>query len=123
MPNLIGNLLFEYFDRFQAYSSSVCEKVESQFFLEKEFLQIKWVSFYNLDVFFMSNLICPLLSFMFNFIHSSSTFLVQEAVSKKKTGRINLINTWLALLHKQHISKIKLNSPDSIQKCVDELIC
>ena len=123
MPNLIGNLLFEYFDRFQAYSSSVCEKVESQFFLEKEFLQIKWVSFYNLDVFFMSNLICPLLSFMFNFIHSSSTFLVQETASKKKTGRINLINTWLALLHKQHISKIKHNSPDSIQRYVDELIC
>ena len=31
MPNLIGNLLFEYFDKFQVYSSSVCEKVESQF--------------------------------------------------------------------------------------------
>ena len=39
----------------------------------------------------MTNLICPLLSFMFNFIHSSSTFLVQETASKKKTGRINLI--------------------------------
>ena len=119
MPNLIGNLLFEYFDRFQAYSSSVCEKVESQFFLEKEFLQIKWVSFYNLDVFFMSNLIVihvQLYSFKFN-------VLVQETASKKKTGSINLINTWLALLHKKHISNIKLNSPDSIQKCVDELIC
>ena len=64
----------------------------------------------------MTNLICQLLPFMFNFIHSSSTFLVQETASKKKTGRINLINTWLALLHKQHISKIKHNSPDSIQK-------
>ena len=69
----------------------------------------------------MTNLIYPLLSFMFNFVHSSSTFLVQETASKKKTGRINLINTWLALL--QHISKIKHNSPDSIQKYVDELIC
>ena len=37
MPNLIGNLLFEYLDKSQAYISSVCEKVESQFFLEKEF--------------------------------------------------------------------------------------
>ena len=117
MPNLLGKLLFEHLDKFQAYSSSACEKVEFGI------LQIKWVFFYNLNVFFMTNLICPLLSFMFNFIHSSSTFLVQETASKKKTGRINLINTWLALLHKQHISKIKHNSPDSIQKCVDELIC
>ena len=37
MPNLIGNLLFEHLDIFQAHSSSVYEKVESQFFLEKEF--------------------------------------------------------------------------------------
>ena len=71
----------------------------------------------------MTNLIFPLLSFMFNFIHSNSTFLVQETASKKKTGRINLRNTRLALLHKQHyISKSKHNSPDSIQKCVDKLI-
>ena len=99
----------------------VCKKVESNFF-RKAILQIKWVAFYNLNVFFMTNLICPLLSFMFNFIHSSSTFLVQEAASKKKTGRIDLINTWLAVLRKQHISKIKHNTPDSIQKCIDELI-
>ena len=65
--------------------------------------------------------ICPLLPFMFNFVHSSSTFLVQETASEKKTGRINLINKWLALL--QHISKIKRDSPDSIQKFVGELIC
>ena len=31
MPNLIGNLLFEHLDKFQAYSSSVCEKGEFQF--------------------------------------------------------------------------------------------
>ena len=31
MPNLIGNLLFEHLDKFQAYSSSVCKKVEFQF--------------------------------------------------------------------------------------------
>ena len=60
---------------------------------------------------------------MFNFIHSSSTFFLQETASKQKTGRINLINTWLALLQKQHIWKIKHNLPDSIQKYVDELIC
>ena len=37
MPNLISNLLFEYLDKFQAYSSSVWGKVEFQFCLEKEF--------------------------------------------------------------------------------------
>ena len=45
MLDLIGNLLFEHLDKFQAYatkfqaytSSSVCETVESQFFLGKEF--------------------------------------------------------------------------------------
>ena len=45
---LLGNVLFEYFDKFQAYKSSVSEKVESQFFLRKEILHIKWVSFYSL---------------------------------------------------------------------------
>ena len=88
-PQLFGNLLFGHLDKLQAYSSSVCEKVESQ---------IKWVSFYNLNVFSMTNLICPLLSCMFNFIRSSSTFLVQETASKKKTDIINLINTWLILI-------------------------
>ena len=56
-----------------------------------------------------------LYSFKFN-------FLVQETASEKKTGRINLTNTWLALLHKQHISKIKHNSPDSTQNYVEEVI-
>ena len=88
-PQLFGNLLFGHLDKLQAYSSSVCEKVESQ---------IKWVSFYNLNVFSRTNLICPLLSCMFNFIRSSSTFLVQETASKKKTDIINLINTWLILI-------------------------
>ena len=86
MSNLSGNLLFEHFDKFQAYSSSVwwsSRKLNPNFF-RKVNLQIKWVSFYNLNVFFMTNLICLLLSFMFNFIHSSSTFMVQEAASKKK---------------------------------------
>ena len=47
----------------------------------------------------MANLICTLLPFMFNVFHSSSTFLVQEAASKKKkTRRINLINMWLVLI-------------------------
>ena len=64
MPNLISNLLFEDLDKFQVYSSSVCEKGE--IFFRKGILQIKWVSFYNLNVFFMTNLICSLLSFMFN---------------------------------------------------------
>ena len=39
MPNLIGNLLFEHLDKFHAYSSSVCEQVETQFLLEKEFFK------------------------------------------------------------------------------------
>ena len=91
MPNLIGNLLFEHFDKFQAYSSSVCENVESKFFLENEFCRS--LSFYNLSLFLMTNLISPLLALMFNFINSSLTFLVQETAWKKKTGRINLINT------------------------------
>ena len=56
-----------------------------------------------------------LYSFMFNILGT-------RTASKKKTGRINLINAWLALLRKQHISKITHNSPDSIQKCVDKLI-
>ena len=34
---LLDNLLFEHFDKFQAYIFSVFENVESQFFLEKEF--------------------------------------------------------------------------------------
>ena len=55
-------------------------------------LQIKWVSFYNLNVFFLTNLTFPILSFMFNFLNSCSTFLVQETASKNKTGRSNLIN-------------------------------
>ena len=71
MPNLIGNLLFQHLNKFQTYSSSVCEKVESQFFLRKGIFQIKWVSFYTLNVFFMTNIICPLLSFMFNIIYST----------------------------------------------------
>ena len=78
MLNLTGNLRFKHLDTFQVYSSSVCEKVESGIF------QIKWVSFYNLNVFSMTNLICPLLSFIFNFIHSCSTFLVQEQRQKRR---------------------------------------
>ena len=91
MSNLIGNLLFEHLDKFKAYSSLDRGKVESQFFFKKGILQIKWVSFYNLNAFFMANLICPLLSFMFNFIHSSSTSLVQETASKKKKRLVELI--------------------------------
>ena len=61
-------------------------------------LQIKWVSFYNLNVFFLTNLTFPILSFMFNFLNSCSTFLVQETASKNKTGRSNLINAKLILI-------------------------
>ena len=81
MPIPIGNLLIEHLDKVQAYSSSVCEKVEFGI------LQIKWVS-YNLIVFFMTNLVCPLLSFIFNFIHSCSTFLVQEQPRKRRLVKL-----------------------------------
>ena len=68
------------------------------FFFRKGILQKKWISFYKLNLFFMTNLIFPLLPFMLNFFHFFSIFLVQETVSKRKTGRINLINTWLILI-------------------------
>ena len=108
-------------------------KLNSQVFQERNFAN-KMVSFHNLNVIFVTNLIFPLLSSMFNFFHSCSTFLVQETASKKKTGRIDLINTLLMLISKllkiftaplqeKHITKINRSLPDSIQKCVDELIC
>ena len=39
----------------------------------KGILQIKWLSFCILNVFFMDNLIFPLLSFIFNFVNVLST--------------------------------------------------
>ena len=102
MPNLIANLLFEHLDKFQAYSSSVCKKVEFQFFLEKEFcnkmgivLQFKRL-FHDQSYLFVIVIHVQLYSFMFKILGTRTT-------SKKKTGRINLINTWLPLLYKQHI--------------------
>ena len=98
MLNLIGNLLFEYLDKFQAYTTNFRHIIlQSATKFNPIFLEMKLVSLYNLNVFFMTILICLLLPFMFNFIHSSSTFLVHETASKMRTGRINLINTWLAL--------------------------
>ena len=44
----------------------------------------------------MANVTFPLLSLMFNFFQSCSIFLVQESVSKKKAGRINVINKYVA---------------------------
>ena len=132
MPNLTGNLLFEHLDKFQAYTTNFrhillqsARKLNPNLpiLFRWGILQIKWVSFYSLNVFFMTNLICPLLSFMFNFIHSSATFWYKKQPQKRRLVELILTNTWLALLHKQHISKIKHNSPDSIQINVDELIC
>ena len=59
-----------------------------------------------------------ILNFVFQFIKN-----MKWHFGYTDSGRNNLINTWLALLHKQLISKTKHNSPDSIHKCVDELIC
>ena len=67
-------------------------KLNPNFFFRKLILLIKWVPFYNLNVILMTNLIFPLMSFMFNFFHSCSTFSVQETASKKKAGRINVTN-------------------------------
>ena len=39
-PQLLGNLLFEHFDKFQVYISSASKKVESNIFLEKEFKRL-----------------------------------------------------------------------------------
>ena len=76
------------FDEFPVYISSVCQKVESKIFIEKEFVKkgsrstIK-TSFSRLILFFC-------------YCHSYSTlqtFLAQETASKMILGRINLINT------------------------------
>ena len=102
MSNLIANLLFEHLDKFQAYSSSVCEKVERTFANKMGILlQFKRL-FHDQSCLFVIVIHVQLYSFMFN-IHKNRP--------KKKTGRINLINTWLVILHKQHIQKIKHNSP------------
>ena len=97
MPNLIGNLLFEHLDKFQAYSSSVCKKVEFQF-LKRNFankmgiLQFKRL-FHDQSYLPVIVIHVQLRSFLFNILGT-------RIASKKKAGRVNLINTWLALLHK-----------------------
>ena len=118
MPNLIGNILKNFRDTV-LHSA---RKLNANFFRKGIFgnkmgilLQFKCL-FHEQSYSSIIVIHVQLYSFKFS-------VLVQETGPKKKTGNINLINTWLALLHKQHISKIKLNSPDSIQKCVDELIC
>ena len=83
-------------------------------FFRKGILQIKWVSFYNLNFIFKTNLIFLLLSFMFNFFHPCSTYSVQFKLTQIFYGS----SPW-----KKRISEIKHSSLDSIQKCVDELIC
>ena len=71
---------------------------------------------------------------IFRYFHSYSILLLQETVSKKNAGRIDMINAYLilisnllkyflALLHQKQISKIKHSSPDFIQKCIEKLIC
>ena len=47
MPNLIGNLPFEYLDKFQHIVLQFARKLNPNFF-RKGILQIKWVSFYDL---------------------------------------------------------------------------
>ena len=118
MPDLIGNIL----KNFRHAILHSARKLNANFFRKGIFgnkmgilLQFKRL-FHEQS--YLSIIVIHVQLYSFKF-----SVLVQETGSKKKTGNINLINTWLALLHKQHISKIKLNSPDSIQKCVDELIC
>ena len=75
---------FNILTNFRHVALQSARKLNPNCFFRKNILQIKWVSFYNLNVIFMTNLIFPLLSFMFNFFHSCSTFLVQERASKRR---------------------------------------
>ena len=59
---LLGNLLFDHSDKFQAYNSSVCQKVKSSI-LEKEFC-IEMGIFPQFKRLFMTSLI-----FLLLFIH------------------------------------------------------
>ena len=83
MPNLIGNLLFEHLDKFQAYGSPVCEKVEFQF-LKRNFankmgilLQFKRL-FHDQSYLPVIVIHVQLFSFKFNVQHSSSNSLKKE---------------------------------------------
>ena len=66
----------------------VCQKVESKNILEKEFCK----SFYNLNVFFMANLIFSVI-----IIHVQVCKRWYKQPQKKKIGSINLLNTLLVL--------------------------
>ena len=142
MPNLIKNLkealtitflvicFLNILTNFKHIVLQSARKLNRIFF-RKGILQIKWVS-YNLTSFSWSILFIihdQLFSFKFNVLRTRN-----RTALKKKTGRINLINTWLIITSsllkylrhfsmKQHILKIKHSSPDSIQKCLDEVVC
>ena len=75
-PQLLGNLLFEHSDKFQAYNSSIYQKVESNI-LEKEFC-IKMSIFLQFKRLFMTNLIFLLLLFMFNVVNIGTNCLKKE---------------------------------------------
>ena len=83
MPNLIGNLLFEHLDKFQAYSSSACEKVEFQFlkrnFANKMGILLQFKRLFH-DQSYLSVIVIhvQLFSFKFNVQHSSSNSLKKE---------------------------------------------
>ena len=129
---LLRNLLLKHFGKFQASSSSIYEKVDSQFFLKtnfannmRVFLQVKH---YVHEKFFFFRY-CLSCSTFFVHVQSSKFLLHETAWKKKKNVTINLINTWLILISSllryftPLIWKIKHGSPDSIQKYFDELIC
>ena len=142
MPNLIKNLkealtitflvicFLNILTNFKHIVLQSARKLNRIFF-RKGILQIKWVS-HNLMSFSWSILFIihdQLFSFKFNVLRTRN-----RTALKKKTGRINLINTWLIITSsllkylrhfsmKQHILKIKHSSPDSIQKCLDEVVC
>ena len=123
MLNLIGNL-HEHLNKFQTYRHIALESARKLnplffFFLKRNFANKMGILLHFKRLFHDQSYLSVIVIHVQ--LYSSLTFLVQETASKKKTGRINLTNTWQALL--QHISKIKHNSPDSIQKNLDELIC
>ena len=83
MPNLIGNLLFEHLDKFQAYGSSVCEKVEFQFlkrnFANKMGILLQFKRLFH-DQSYLSVIVIhvQLYSFMFNILGTRNSLKKED---------------------------------------------
>ena len=109
MPNLTGNLLFEHLDKFQAYTTnfrhillqSTRELNPNSFqkinFANKTGILLQFKRLFH-DQYYLSVIVIHVQLYLFKF-----NFLGTRNSLKKKAGRINLTNTWLALLHKQQL--------------------